>query len=174
MMERIMETDGMEPFQGFFYIGMDRRLANIYRPAPGGVALNIGAGSKIIPGARSLDLPEWNADLSPIPWNDESISTIHAYHFLEHVKDPVAVLRECQRVLKVGGVMNVVVPYYSAAIAADDLDHKSRFNENTWKTLFDNDYYDKDKIGWRFNVHFNLIAGIVERNLCLFTQLVKV
>ena len=170
---RVMETGGMEPFQAFFYLGMERELPNIAVQHKG-VALNLGAGSKVIPGARSLDLPDWDADRMDIPYNDDAVSTIYALHFLEHLRDPLRVLRECQRVLKPGGVLNIVVPYYNSSIAAMDLDHKHQFNEDTWKTLFHNRYYEKDKLGWRFRVHFNLIAGIVERNLALFTQLVRI
>lgn len=171
---RVMETQDMEPFQALFYLGMERDLPNLWQTPRSGVNLNLGAGSKIIPGARPLDLPEWDADRMPIPYNDECVNTIYALHFLEHIADPIRVLRECQRVLIVGGVLNIVVPYYSASIAAMDLDHKHAFNEDTWKTLFNNQYYEKNSKGWRFRVHFNLIAGIVERNLSLFTQLVRV
>jgi SAM-dependent methyltransferase len=166
-------------FQKLFQYGMDRVLPDLYvaplPPQRGGpmVTLNVGAGIKNIPGAYPLDLPDWNADTMPIPQGDDTVQAIHAYHFLEHLKDPIAMLREFQRVLYVGGVANIVVPYYSASIAAMDLDHKHAFNEDTWKTLFTNPYYTKNSTGWKLRVHFNLIAGIVERNLCLFTQLVK-
>lgn len=173
--KRVMDTFGMQPFQELFWLGMERKLPNIWRgPSdPFGTVLNLGAGSKIINGAIPLDLPEWDADTMPIPFDDESITTIHCYHFLEHITDPIKVLRECQRVLLPSGVINIVVPYYNSSIAAMDLDHKHSFNEDTWKTLFDNKYYAKNHEGWRFRVHFNLIAGVVERNLSLFTQLVK-
>jgi SAM-dependent methyltransferase len=176
---RIMETQGMEPFQALFYLGMERELLNLATPSLPPVLggpmrrLNLGAGSKVIPGTEPLDLPEWDADKMTLPVRDESVSEIYALHFLEHVKDPIKVLRECQRVLYPGGVLNIVVPYYNASIAAMDLDHKHAFNEDTWKTLFSNQYYDKNSVGWKFRVHFNLIAGIVERNLALFTQLVR-
>lgn len=170
---RKMETNGMEPFQALFYLGMERKVPNLRTLYPAGVVLNLGAGSKDIPGSFPLDLPDWDADVKPIPYRDESVAAIHAYHFLEHLNDPIKVLRECQRVLMTGGVINIVVPYYNSSIAAMDLDHKHAFNEDTWKTLFNNSYYEKNSTGWKLRVHFNLIAGIVERNLALFTQLVK-
>ncbi len=162
-------------FEHFFSIAMDRVLPRAIsnNNVEGNVCLNLGAGNKTIPNTIVLDLPDWNADADDIPWSDESVDQIFAYHFLEHCKEPVAVLQECQRVLKPGGFMNICVPYYSSAIASQDLDHKHFFTEETWKTLFNNQYYNKNKIEWKFRVHFNLIAGIVERNICLFTQLVK-
>lgn len=135
--------------------------------------LNLGPGHKQIEGTRSLDLPEWDADKDAIPFPDESITDIFAFHFLEHCADPIEVLRECQRALTIGGVLNIVVPYYSSNLQAHDLDHKHSFSEDTWKTLFSTDYYSKGHEGWKFKIGLNMIMGIVERNLCLFTQLIK-
>ena len=142
-------------------------------PEPEGTALNLGAGSKHIKGAIPLDLPDWNADIDPIPYKDGEVSAIYAIHFLEHIGNPVSMLRECQRVLKHGGVLNVVLPYYSSQIAIHDLDHKSFWCEDTWKHLFANDYYDKEHKGWEFRIHTNFIFGLAERNMMLITQLIR-
>ena len=157
--------------KNFFEIAMDRKLPNIESHA--GVSLNLGAGNKKIPGSISLDYPKWNADIDKLPYRDNSISEIHAYHFFEHCKYPVFILQECQRVLQKGGVVNICVPYYTSQMAAHDLDHKHQFCEETWKNLFSCPYYDKNKIEWKFKIGFNFICGIVERNLCLLTQLIK-
>jgi len=161
-------------FQNFFRICMDREIKDIFESDHQNcTAINLGAGNKIIFGAVNLDYPDWDADSMPIPYADESISTIHAYHFLEHCRYPVKVLQECQRVLKPGGLMNICVPYYTSQMQHHDLDHKHSFCEETWRNLFKNPYYDKNKIEWEFDVGFNLICGIVERNMCLLTQLIK-
>lgn len=159
-------------FQEFFKLGMDRDVPNIL-DMPEGLHLNLGAGKKLIGDSFALDFPQWDADKDPIPYKDGSVSGIHAYHFLEHVQDPVAVLRECQRVLKSGGVMNICVPYYNSNLFAQDLDHKKAFCEETWKNTFQNTYYDKHGKGWEFEIGFNMICGVVERNLSLLTQLVR-
>lgn len=163
-------------FVKIFSMAMDRKIKEPLTGFVGSdyISLNLGAGNKVIPNAIPLDLPEWNADVDDIPCHDDSVQQIYAYHFLEHVKEPVRILQECQRVLIPGGIMNICVPYYSSAIAHQDLDHKHFFTEETWKTLFRNKYYNKNKIEWRFEITFNLIAGIVERNICLFTQLRKI
>ena len=165
----------MDNFQIFFYNAMNRHIPtlNFFYSALD-IELNLGAGNKKILHATPLDYPDWNADTDHIPYTDGSVSQIHAYHFLEHCKHPVKVLQECQRVLNPGGHMNICVPYYSAAIASQDLDHKHFFTEETWKTLFSNQYYNKNKIEWKFKIGFNMICGIVERNLCLLTQLEKI
>jgi SAM-dependent methyltransferase len=156
-----------------FEIGMDRELGEC-NDAPGGTIINVGAGNKDIKNAIPFDYPEWDADREPLPLPDDSVACIHAYHFLEHVQNPAAILQEFQRVLHVGGVVNIVVPYYTSQMAAHDLDHKHVFCEETWRVLFGNPYYDKNRVEWRFKIGVNVIMGIVERNLALITQLVRV
>lgn len=157
-------------FQDFFKMGMARDIPAI-KKMPEGLHLNLGAGNKVIEGALPLDYPEWDADKMPIPHPDGSVSGIHAYHFLEHIEDPISMLREFQRVLRPGGIVNICVPYYNSNMMAHDLTHKHAFCEETWKNLFDNPYYSKDRKGWKLKVGFNVICGIVERNMCLLTQL---
>lgn len=154
-------------------LGLDRHIPK-FAEFPDGKIINIGAGNKHISGAVSVDLPEYDADISPLPFEDNSVSGIHCYHFLEHVKYPVAVLFDMQRVLKSGGVINILTPYYTSQMQYHDFDHKNFFCEMTWQTLFHTPYYNKNKIDWKLKIGINIIVGIVERNLSLFTQLVKV
>ena len=161
----------MNTLNDFFELGMKRTIPQLLSAGP--VAVNLGAGNSPIEGAHNLDLPAWDATVDKIPFDDESVDTIYAFHFLEHV-EPIRMLREIERVLKIGGIANIVVPHRLGAIAFQDLDHKHFFTEETWRTLFQNDYYDKHREHpWRLHVHVNVIMGIVERNLALFTQLVK-
>jgi ubiquinone/menaquinone biosynthesis C-methylase UbiE len=157
-----------------FRLGADNISTPIWVPdAEDGKILNVGCGEKKIINAYHLDLPEWNADKEAIPFGDDFFASVYAIHFLEHVKKPVKVLREIQRVLRPGGHLNVVVPYYSSQIAYHDLDHKSFWCEDTWKHLFQTKYYKKDHEDWQFEIGANFIMGVAERNMMLFTQLVK-
>jgi hypothetical protein len=99
---------------------------------------------------------------------------IHAYHFMEHLEGVhvILFLREAERVLIEGGIVNYCVPYYSSGLQAQDLTHKSFWNEDTFKNLFDNTYYNPAG-DWLLKVHFQIIVGVVERNLALIGQLVK-
>lgn len=161
-----------QTIKSIFKLGMDRDMHEAL-PMPEGVVLNIGAGKKLIANTIVLDWPEWDADKQPIPYEDESVDGIHCYHFLEHVEKPIDVLKEFQRVLKPGGLLQIVVPFYNAACFYQDLDHKHPFSEETWRNTFHTPYYDKKGKGWLLEVHLNIIIGIVERNICLMTQMVK-
>jgi len=160
--------------EDLFQLGMDRLIIPASPLAQeGDVCLNLGAGNKVIPRAIALDLPEWDADSMKIPHISSSVDHIYAFHFLEHVADPVGVLRECQRVLKPGGTIHIVVPYYTSQMQAHDLYHKHVFCEETWRNLFSTPYYERG-FSWQLEIGLNIIIGIVERNLCLMTQLHKV
>ena len=135
--------------------------------------LNLGAGKKQIKGTVALELPEWNAEYDLIPCNANSVDQIHAYHFLEHVKNVKFVISEMQRVLKVGGHVNICVPYYKSKMQYQDLDHKSYFTEKTFTHLFSTEYYDTNKLQ-PMKIATNFIVGDCEENLCLIIQLVKV
>jgi SAM-dependent methyltransferase len=148
--------------QELFRLGMDRPILPLQSMGEG-LVINVGAGNKQIPGTKGVDYPDWDADSMPLPFSDGSVFGIHAYHFLEHVKNPVAVLMEFQRVLKSGGLVNVVVPYYTSQMSAQDLDHKTRWCEETWRVLFRNPYYNKNGFIWEFEIGTNLIIGTVER-----------
>lgn len=160
--------------QTLFELGMKRELPPLWSPPISGVILNLGAGKHRIPGSFSLDIESgWDADKEPIPWGDETVDYIHAYHFFEHVSDPAAVLQECQRVMKYGGVLTVGVPFYRSEMAYQDLDHKNFFTLNTWRTLMENKNYDKYERVWRLRVHTQFVMFVEERAQMLFTQFVK-
>ena len=71
--------------------------------------------------------------------------------------------------------MNIVVPYYSSQMMAHDLTYRHAFCEETWRIIFRNPYYKQagSPEEWKFDVGLNVIIGIVERNLCLMTQLIR-
>lgn len=157
-----------------FGIGMDRDVPDLVYVRSGTI-LNLGAGNKHFDWARSLDAPEWWAH-EPLPYEDGAVDHIVAFHFLEHVQNVPRLLHECQRVLRPSGTMNIVVPYGASDLALQDLDHKNFFTEDTWRVLFANPYYDTtygNVESWEFDVGFNMIMGIVHRNLALVTQLIR-
>ena len=162
--------------EDWFRIGMARNVPAPL-PMPVGRHLNLGAGNKQIGQAIPLDLEHgWDANKELIPCADETVAGIWANHFLEHVKNPVAVLRECERVLEVGGVLNVVLPHAMSQLKAADITHEwnHNFTEETWRHLIGNQYFTAPTgTAWALRVHTCFIMGVSWANLALFTQLVK-
>lgn len=177
--------------QMFFKYGLDRDLPPLAQPPNDGkfpmkAIIELGPGKKkVIPGVtwrygihaeRHFDNGKHWVAPGRLPLADRTVKEIHAYQFFEHLDghDVVKVLRECERVLCKGGVLNMVTPYYNSAHMAQALDHKSFWSEETWHWMFGNEYYDDhEEHGWELKVHICFIMGIVERNIDLFTQLVK-
>lgn len=164
----------MMTIQQWFLVGMKRSIPQLLNPdSP---SIDLGCGNAPVIGVDfTYDWPDWVAP-APIPVEDDWVGTIWCHHLMEHLEGDaaVALLREMQRILKPGGTANIVTPYYNSFMQAQDLDHRSRYNEETWKTIFTNKYYEKHGTGWQLRVHACFIIGVVERNLALFTQLVKI
>lgn len=165
--------NNMSDFRRFFLLGMKRDIGELPN-LMSGITLELGPGRTPV-GDYLLDFPKWNGETDPIPYPDGTFAAVYAFHFLEHLPGAAVlrVLREVERVLRPGGLFYVVVPHRLGAMAFQDIDHKCFWTEESWKTIFSNQYYDK--IGgdrpWKLDTEFNLIAGVVERNLALFTVL---
>ena len=164
--------------QKLFKFGMKRDLPELIEYEDG-IVVDVGATGKfVVPGAVAIGLPNWRWPNDPMPFSDGSVTTLHAYHFLEHLEGEHALLflRELERVMVPGrSVLNFSIPYFSSSLAVQDLTHKSFWCEDTFKTTFDNWTYDPDGKGtWKLRVHFLMIAGIVGRNLALIGQLIRV
>lgn len=80
-------------------------------------SLNLGAGNQPVPNMINVDLYpaphiQQVVDLNgPWPWADHSIGRIFSSHNLEHLNDVVHFMREANRVLAIGGTMEIRVPY---------------------------------------------------------------
>jgi predicted SAM-dependent methyltransferase len=80
--------------------------------------LNLGCGERFHSGWVNLDLHPANPSVKrwdvqkALPFSDGSFDVVYHSHVLEHLskRDAPALLSECRRVLKSGGVIRVVVP----------------------------------------------------------------
>lgn len=178
----------------FFLFGMDRvEQVPIWRPIDfdAGPVLHLGPGRKgnqldtidiewpdydfDQPGCLERPGPEC-PDISKKMWRieDGSVSALVATHVLEHLADPRHLIWEASRVLMPGGIFNIVVPKAGTNLFWQDLDHKSGFVLDTWKTLLDSSYYLKGKKQDHFlKLGFNVEMSIKEGNNAIVTQLIK-
>lgn len=85
------------------------------------------------------------ADLTKFPWKfakDNTVDEIFCAHYVEHTPDLIKFMDECYRILKPGGKMTVIAPYYNSIRCWQDPTHTRAISEATFL------YYNKD---WRTN-----------------------
>lgn len=159
--------DELTDIQEFHHINLGPGDRKIILAPDGSQTTGVG------PRSNKLTVLEWNAP-EALPFEDESCGSVHAHQFMEHLdyETAISVLREIERVLVPGGVAFITTPYPGHGHFTQALDHKTMWTEETWNWLFDNTYYNNGD-PWKLEVHACYMAGIVYRNLDLFTQLVK-
>jgi SAM-dependent methyltransferase len=104
-------------------------------PSQGLLSIDVGCGAKKRPGTLGVDalaLPGVdhvvNLDEQPLPFEDSSVGAIFSSHCMEHVRDPLRLLREMFRVAAHGAKFELWVPYGWDS-DAQLFDHKNYFNE---------------------------------------------
>ncbi|MEV4460357.1 class I SAM-dependent methyltransferase [Microbispora sp. NPDC049633] len=76
------------------------------------------------------------ADLARgVPLADESVDQVFVVHVLEHLADYLPLLRECHRVLRPGGVLHVLAPWWRHVNAVADPTHVRLIDVQTFKHL---------------------------------------
>lgn len=93
--------------------------------------INLGAGSVLQPGFCNHDLVPLDGidvvhdlDQFPWPWEDGAASRIRAFDVFEHVWHPLPFIRECWRVLRPGGVLDIHTVHWRSPNYHMDPDHK--------------------------------------------------
>lgn len=166
-----------------FRLGMKREIPALllppnHRPL---YHIELGPGTSPVnpvgsPYTHHYGLPDWDGERDGLPLPAGSVACIYAFHFFEHLSGDgvIGVLRECERVLATDGVLNMLVPHRLGAMAFQDITHKTFWSEDVWKILFrQHTTHNEELPSWSLRVHVNTIIGESERNLALFTQLVK-
>lgn len=104
--------------------------------------LNLGCGPKHIPGMVNVDNEalfkpdkEVNLERFPWPWKNQSVDGILASHILEHMPDWERFLRECVRILKPGGMLEIAVPHHHDIVSMTEVGHLHVFTPETFKNL---------------------------------------
>ena len=103
--KRIKKIKGIKrPFEGFSV------------PVSSGVRLNLGCGHDYREGFINVDSSGTRCDVhcdlvgDNLPFEDKSVDYILASHLLEHLPDFGKIMNECHRVLKQGGIFDIIVP----------------------------------------------------------------
>jgi predicted SAM-dependent methyltransferase len=123
-------------------------MMKVAEPVPSIVRLDLGCGQRKQEGFTGVDVAGVEGvdivfDLNKKDWTfakDNSIDQIHVSHFIEHVDSLIDFMNECHRILKPGGTMSIIAPYYSSVRCWQDPTHKNAISEMTFL------YYNKD---WR-------------------------
>ena len=107
--------------------------------------LDLGCGNKKRPGTIGVDYnSRVDGDVShdlntfPYPFDAVSVDKIYIDNCLEHLDSPMSVMEEIHRILKVGGEVKVIVPYFRSPSAFHDPTHK------TFYTIQSFSYYDPE------------------------------
>lgn len=103
--------------------------------------LNLGAGSKVIPGYINVDrakLPTIDEvfDIDQAwcawPWEPGSVDAIEAAHIFEHLHEPVHFMVQAHRVLKPGGRLHILTPHMSSMDSWTDPTHVRHCTEDSF------------------------------------------
>jgi len=111
------------------------------------LVLDLGCGKSKRPGTVGVDHTDrhdadiiHDLNIFPYPFDTGKVDEIFMDNVLEHLDDPMAVMVELYRILKPGGRLKVIVPYFRSVWAAIDPTHKHFFTVNSFA------YYDPDHI----------------------------
>lgn len=106
------------------------------------VVMDLGCGAtKQYPDNLGMDLQpapgvDAVADLSgSLPLTDDSVDVLFAVHILEHLIDFLPLIDECHRVLRPGGVLHVMSPWWGHVNAVADPTHVRLLDVQTIKGI---------------------------------------
>ena len=112
--------------------------------------LNFAGGSDIRQGWLNMDLVKlkgvdlvWDGNKTPYPFPSDQFDEILANHALEHMDDLLCVMEEFHRILRPGGKVKVLVPYFASPNSHRDPTHKIWFTSATFSYFSPNSYYSK-------------------------------
>ena len=121
--------------------------------------LNLGCGKQILSDFINVDIQKskgidksFNFNKFPYPFKNDEFGYILVDNVLEHLDDPQKVLFELRRITKNNGIIHIIVPYWNAKAAYNDITHKHFFNERTFELMCDINHRYKHKIEKNFEI----------------------
>ncbi len=131
--------------------GTSMFFAHLLKDVPSGLIVNLGAGTTggsadahqllvnvdhVRPGGAKPPGLFVVADAHHLPFATGTFAGAMAKDVLEHVEDPIAVLKELGRACRAGGRLVIVVPRAIPRAVWDDPTHIRGFTENAIQTAF--------------------------------------
>lgn len=128
--------------------------------------LNLGCADDIRAGYVNVDLFPYEGidiieDLSAPDWiwSTSTIDEILAFDIIEHLPNKINTMNECWRILKPGGVLNIVVPTTNGTGAFQDPTHVSYWNRRSFLYYeYGNIYRDRFAAAYGIKAAFRVIA----------------
>jgi len=109
--------------------------------------LNLGCGLDYREGWVNIDCRSnvkldvrHNLEKFPYPFKKDEFDEIRINHVLEHLNDPIRVLKECIRICKNGAKIVVNVPHAYAYSQVASIQHKANFTEYSFIPLHIKEY----------------------------------
>jgi len=124
--------------------------------------INLGSGNIRKEGYTNLDiLPLKNVDIvcdlsKNIPLSENSVESVYASHFFEHVNYLPHLMEEIYRVCRNGSIVEVICPYFKSNGAFKDPTHVTFITENTFD-YFNKEYTESGKLpNYNFKCDFRV------------------
>jgi len=121
--------------------------------------LNIGCGNDYRKGYVNCDFTDRikvdkivNLEKTPLPFKDNSVDEILAFHVLEHVKNFPKLMHDLHRICKKNARVKIKVPFYSAWGHYNDPTHVRFFSPFTFN------YFKKGNYSHEVGCHENLFT----------------
>ncbi len=106
--------------------------------------LNLGCGNDKKQGYINIDVSKevkpnkiWDLEKTPLPFKENSIDEILAFHILEHINNFIPLMHDLHRICKNRAILKVKTPFYSSLGQFNDPTHVRFF------TPFSFDYFRK-------------------------------
>lgn len=99
--------------------------------------LNLGCGVNLMAGWCNLDLNDLadvrhDLETTPLPFPDNSIVELRAWHTLEHIRNLLPLMQDLYRCAIPDATFEIVVPYGSNDAAFEDPTHVRQFFSNSF------------------------------------------
>jgi len=134
--------------------------------------INLGSGKKRYDGFLNVDddplvNPDFlvNLELAKLPFENDSIEEVKAYHILEHIGDGfIPLMQELYRVCKDGALIDIIAPHHNHEVFYGDPTHKRPITVNGMY-LFSKKYCDVSSeslssssgLAYKYNVNFEIV-----------------